>query len=156
MNGTEAISKILTDLTDSYQMLWDLLQRERKSLHEMDSTAVEEVSRHKDTILMRIRLLEEERLRLTAAFIRMHSLVGRPNELNLRRIIEVTGDATLETKRETLIGVIQRCSELNTINKALIERSLRYISNSNKFFATLGPSPSASGMRTGTLVSRET
>lgn len=158
MSDTSAIAKILGDLTDGYVRLRDLLDRERRSLQEFDERAVAEISKEKDTILFRIRLLEEERLRLIRNFAQANPDVGRPAQVNLKRIIELSSssqaEGSLEGLRSGLIDVIKNCVELNSINKVLIDRSLQYIKNSTRFFDTLGACPARG--RSGTLLSKET
>ncbi len=155
MNGTGAIARILSDLTGSYLTLRDLLEAERQSLHDLDASAVEELSKRKDTALMRIRLLEEERARLTSKFAHEHPEACMQSPVSLRRIAEHTGDAALEAQRSMLMSIVQACSELNSVNKVLIERSLRYVRNSTRFFESLGIA-TVSADRPGRLLSKET
>ena len=68
MTSDTAIINILKEQIKTYKVLHNLLNKERKCLIDMASEKVEEISKEKDTVLMRLRLLEEERQRLIKQF----------------------------------------------------------------------------------------
>lgn len=58
MTPVEAVTKILNEQIDAFKMLVDLLQR--SCLLDLNVHGVETLSREKDTLIMRLKFLEEE------------------------------------------------------------------------------------------------
>ncbi len=183
MTSVEAITNILNEQVNSYKMLLDLLQRERACLLDFNAEGVEELSKEKDTLVLRLRLLEEERIRLMRKFSdeTIHAtsctkddennppLVkggeegfekvssnkrGFVGDMSLQRLWELTGDNTFQDMRSKLISLLQSIEELNEFNRLLIERSLGYIKSTANFFGSFGLSCNPKGK--GALLSRET
>ncbi len=151
MTPVQAITSILKEQINSYKMLLDLLQRERICLVEIDAEKVEEFSKEKATILMRLRLLEEERAKLTEAFAKE---MGVPGNINLQKLRELTGDNIFTTLRSQLKSLLQSIEEMNEFNKILIDRSIRYFKTSTRFLNSFSYEPADKS--TGALLSRET
>ncbi len=154
MNNLIAMKTILREQESCCKELVGLLQKERARLVEFDVRAVEELSKEKDTFLLRLRLLEEERQRLAQAL--SAEVPGpREGELTLRALAERTGDAELAGIRLKLVSLAQSIEDLNAFNRHLIDRSLNSVRTARGFFNAFGgrtPEPVA----TGTLLSRET
>ena len=151
MTPVQAITSILKEQINSYKMLLDLLQRERVCLVDIDAEKVEEFSKEKDTILMRLRLLEEERTKLTETFAEDR---GIPNNINLQMLRELTGDSIFTNLRSQLRSLLQSIEEMNGFNRILIDRSLRYFKTNTDFFSSFSSEPIQKS--TGALLSRET
>jgi hypothetical protein len=111
---------------------------------------VEALSKEKDTVVLQLRLLEEERIRLVGAFAAERKLA---EELSLQRLAEITGDEMFQKLRLQLISLLQGIVELNEFNRVLIERSSSVVKNALQFLSSLGVSPKAKNI--GTRVSRE-
>jgi len=126
MKPVEAIVNILTEQISSCKVLLGILQRERGCLVDLNADCVEELSKEKDTIMLRMRLLEEERVRLVRKFFE--------REMTLKEISAITGDTSLLDIRSTLISLAQSVEELNQFNRLLIDRSLSYIRSTVNFF----------------------
>ena len=135
MRTLDNIKNLLVEQINSYRSLLDLLQRERESLINLDAGGVEAISKEKDTIIMRLRLIEEERIRLVGKFLAENRL---DRHLSLQRIVEVTGDETLQILRLQLVSLIQSIGELNDFNMVLIGRSLNFIKHSMAFLESFG------------------
>jgi flagellar biosynthesis/type III secretory pathway chaperone len=148
------LKNILVEQEKCCKELVSLLQKERSCLVEFDAAGMEELSKAKDTLLLRLRLLEEERVRLTAThFAEYGGTQGA--EVTLRLLAERTGDAELAAIRLKLVSLVQSIEDLNGFNRHLIDRSLWNVRVASGFFQSLGGSrPSKPG--SGTLVSRET
>jgi flagellar biosynthesis/type III secretory pathway chaperone len=141
MNLLASMKAILLEQEKCCNSLVGLLQRERTHLVEFNASAVEELAKEKDTLLLRLRLLEEERQRLAAALAAEWPGV-REGEVTLRAIAERTGDAELSGIR------------LKLFNRHLIDRSLNSIRSATGFFNAFGSRrPETAG--SGTLLSRE-
>lgn len=130
-----SIKDILIEQTEGYRILLGVLQRERKCLLNLDTTGVEDLSKEKDTIILRLRLLEEERIRLIREFSTANRIMG---DVGLQRLYEITQDDTFLILRLQLISLLQSIAELNEFNRILIERSLCFVKNSMSFLDSLG------------------
>jgi hypothetical protein len=150
MRTLDNIKNLLVEQINSYRSLLDLLQRERKSLINLDAGGVEAISKVKDTIIIRLRLLEEERIRVVEKFLTENHLAGN---LSLQRIVEITGDETLRTLRLQLVSLVQSIEELNSFNMVLIGRSLNFIKHSMAFLESFGLD--IDQLNTGRIFSRE-
>jgi hypothetical protein len=154
MNHLSSLKAILREQETCCKALVGLLQKERARLVEFDARAVEEMVKEKDTLLLRLRLLEEERQRLVSALAGEWA-GAREGELTLRALAERTGDAELPGIRLKLLSLAQSIEDLNSFNRHLIDRSLGSVRSARGFFNALGgraPEPSSGG----TLLSRET
>lgn len=77
---------------------------------------------------MRLRLLEEERIRVIERF---RNKIKTEKEINLRRLYEITGDDEFLKLRSELLSLIQAISELNDFNRILIDRTLNYLKSAS-------------------------
>lgn len=150
MSILDNIKNILSEQMIGYRNLLGLLQREKESLLNVNPTAVEIISKEKDTLVLRLKLLEEERIRLTKKFADDRLNVG---DVSLRRLFELTGDETLNIMRLQMVSLTQSIAELNGFNRTLIEQSLGFIRNSLNFLDVFGLSPKRD--KPGAMLSRE-
>jgi hypothetical protein len=150
MKTADAIKSILLEQIDGYRSLLDLLQRERESLLNLDAAGVEGISKEKDTTVIRLRLIEEERVRLMKKFALENMISG---EIGLQRLAGITKDDTFQIHRLQLVSLLQSIEELNAFNMVLIGRSLNFIKNSRVFFESCGLDMDR--LNSGTLLSRE-
>lgn len=137
MNGksAESLKAILSEQIHGYRALISLLQRERECLLNLNAVEIEAVSKEKDTVILKLRLLEEERKRLTDAFAAETPLSGT---ITLRQISELTGDRDFQSMRSQLRSLLQSIGELNAFNMILIGRSLSFVNNSMNFLGSFG------------------
>lgn len=123
----ERIKDMLEQQVSGYRELLDLLQKERRRLIDLDWEAIKELSKQKDTVVLKLRLLEEERVRLTEGFC----FDGHDGtSLSLRELEARTGDPAFRTLRSRLLCLLQSISELNEFNRILIDRSLSVVNGS--------------------------
>ncbi len=146
MTQEDALAKILNEQVMGYKSLLELLQKERLCLIDLNANAVEDLYKEKDVIILKLRLLEDERLRLMKDY-------GK-GEITLQKLGEVTGNKTFHEIRSKLRSLMQAIEELNSFNRLLIERSLSYFRTNSGFFNTFGFGDSAP--QKGMLISRET
>ncbi|MBI5575323.1 MAG: flagellar export chaperone FlgN [Deltaproteobacteria bacterium] len=154
MKPLDDLKNILLEQEKCCKELVCLLQEERTRLVDFDVAGMEEISKGKDTLLLRLRLLEEERIRLTAAHFTGKE-GGPGGEITLRSLAERTGDTELAGIRLKLVSLVQSIDDLNGFNRHLIDRSLWNVRVASGFFRSLGGSRSALP-GSGSLVSRET
>jgi len=150
MKQTDDIKSILTEQVGGYRILLDLLQRERATLLRFDPRAMESLSKEKDTIVMKLRLLEEERIRLVQAFMEEHRITDKAV---LSKLAEVVGNDSFQRLRLQLISLLQSITELNGFNRVLIERSTAVVKNTLNFLSSIGVAMQTNN--SGTLFSRE-
>jgi len=150
MGIVESIKSILSEQVTGYRVLLDVLRRERECLVQIDAAGVEELSKEKDTIVLKLKLLEEERIRLVRAFSADRRLAGA---VALQKIAELTGDESLHGLRLQLLSLLQGIAEFNEFNKVLIERSSAIVRNSLSFLGSCGVS--LQNRSSGSLLSRE-
>jgi flagellar biosynthesis/type III secretory pathway chaperone len=151
MTPVQAIISILKEQINSYKMLLDLLRKERTCLIDIDAEKVEEFSKEKDTVLMKLRLLEEERVKLIEKFAEDR---GIPGNINLQKLGELTGESIFTNLRSQLKSLLQSIDEMNEFNRILIDRSIRYFKASTSFFSSFSSEPMDKSI--GALLSRET
>ena len=150
MKQVENLKNILTEQIGSYRVLLDILHKEREHLLNLDALEVENISKEKDTIVLRLRLLEEERLRLMKE---LSAEKGIGYDMSLKRLSEVTGDDAFQFIRLQLVSLLQGIGEMNSFNRILIERSLTAVKNTLRFLEPF--ELSASQTKKGNLLSRE-
>ncbi len=151
MTSDQAITSILTEQVNSYGILLDLLKDERQSLVNMDADRIEHISKEKDTVVMRLRLLEEERQRLIREFADEN---GIGNDITLVELGELTENALIPSLRSQLLSLLQSIEEMNRFNSVLIDRSLHQVRTSSGFFNSF--SKEQTPPNTGVLLSKET
>jgi len=151
MTSDTAILNILEEQVRSYRLFHDLLIRERKCLVKIDPEMVEEISKEKDTVIMRLRLLEEERQRLVRKFSEENNLQG---EVNLKELGRITGNERYKTIRLQLLELLQSIAELNKFNSILIDRSLNYFKMTSHFIGSFTHQDIS--RKSGVMVSKET
>jgi flagellar biosynthesis/type III secretory pathway chaperone len=151
MTFDKAILSILKEQISVYKILHELLKRERESLINFDAESVEEISKEKDTVVMRLRLLEEERIRLIERFAENNNL--SPN-INLEMMAKLTGDNTFSVLRSEMLSLLQSIDDMNKFNSILIDRSIRYIRTTSNFFNSF--TTQHMPRTTGVLLSKET
>ncbi len=150
MNTADRIKKILGEQIETYRTLLEVLQRERECLVHFNPEGVETLAKGKDTIMLKLRLLEEERIRLVQAFAREQ---GINEEMTLKQLHTATGDADYATLRSQMLSLIQAISEFNEFNKILIERSVNFVRRNLVFLDSFRMT--ADRKKTGAVLSRE-
>lgn len=148
MKTADSLKRVLQSQLAGYKVLVDLLRRERAALAAFDRQAVEDLSKEKDTLALKLRLLEEERLRLMNKLARethkadqvlqgISPTMSR-DPMTLLQVAEITGDEEFRQLRSSFKSLIQVVGELNEFNIVLIERSLQYIRLNTAFFQAHG------------------
>jgi len=150
MSTAEHIRSILSEQVSGYRTLLDILRRERESLVHFSPSGVESLSKEKDTIVLKLRLLEEERIRLVRAFASAHAIA---EQSAIQKLTELSGDDTFQRLRLQLISLLQGIMEMNEFNRVLIERSSGMVKNTLAFLGSLGVNLNANNK--GAIFSRE-
>ncbi|MBF0463480.1 MAG: flagellar protein FlgN [Nitrospirae bacterium] len=159
------IKKVLLSQLQGYRSLFSLLTRERESLVDFNEQAVEQLSKEKDTLILKLRLLEDERIRLVKRltneiYLRSPELKEQitgsttPADFNLAKLAELTADNEFMEIRASLKSLLQSLDELNSFNRVLIDRSLSYVRNNLNLLNSLG-SAQLKKDKTGMFLTRE-
>ncbi len=151
MTSEKALTDILKEQINAYKVLNELLKKERKCLIDIESEKVEEISKEKDTVIMKLRLLEEERQRLT---MQCADHNGLGSDINLEELGKATGNKEFPDLRSQLLSLLQSIEEMNRFNSILIDRSLNYLRTNTKFFSIFKSENNS--QTTGMLLSKET
>jgi hypothetical protein len=150
MRIIDSIKSILTEQITSYRVLLELLQRERECLINLDANGVENLSKEKDTTLLRLRLLDEERIRLLKKYSDDNVIIGN---VSLQSLSELTADNDFQLIRSQLTSLLQSIQELNDFNMILIDRSLSIVRHSVGFLESFGLHMNSNN--TGIMLSKE-
>ncbi|MEW6187358.1 MAG: flagellar protein FlgN [Thermodesulfobacteriota bacterium] len=159
MKPLEEIKKVLGEQIEGCRRLLELLQQEKFCLMDLQMEGVESIVKAKDILVLKLRLLEEERIRLVDRFITEHPecLLGQEKDfqkINLQKLAELTGEIVLVDMRSQLISLSQSIREMNEFNKAMIDRTLVFLRKNSHF---LEIRTTASGTtEKGRLLSRAT
>ena len=159
MKLIEAIKKILSEQIEGCRQLLETLQREKFCLMDLHLEGVEAVTKEKDILVLKLKLLEKERERLLDSLSQQKAfdLIRKdikPEPLSLQQLALATGDSTFSEMRSKLISLSQSIKELNDLNKMMIDRTLGYLKKSHPFLEMIGPGLVRGGKK-GALLSRE-
>jgi hypothetical protein len=159
MKRLEAIKKVLGEQIQGCRQMLDLLQREKICLLDLQMEGIEAITKEKDILVLKLRLLEEERLRLFDRLIAENpqgilTKVKDPAKITLQKLAEVTGEIIFREMRSKLVSLSQSIKELNDLNKSMIDRTLSFLRKNNNFLGTFYPG-AASPEGKGGLLSRE-
>ncbi len=124
------ILKILREQVSGYSRLYGLLKREKEAVISFDPLAVESLAKEKDILALQLKLLEEERKRLTEEFFS-----GRSGG-TISDLYAVTGDEAFLEVRSRLLSLVQGIGELNDLNRLLIDRASTHLRAAAAFFQT--------------------
>lgn len=150
MIQASSILAIMREQVDGYKALLDILQRERTCLVQLQPHGVEMLAKEKDTVVLQLRLIEEERIRLMSAFAAEHRL---KEEQVFQALTEESGNDAAQRLKLQLVSLIQSISELNDFNRVLIERSATVVRNALHFLGSIGAATPA--MQRSGGISRE-
>lgn len=122
----------------AHDELVSLLQKEREALMLFNPDEIERLAKEKDMVLMKIRLFEEERVKLLNQISNINKI---DENITLSKLVELTGDQEFKELGLKLISLIQSVIELNEFNRILIERSSKHVSNFLVFLENSGVEP---------------
>lgn len=159
MKTANEIKKVLSLQIEGYKALFELLKKERENLVDFNEQGVETLAKEKYTQTLKLRLLEEERLRLMKKLVTEINGVPSKNgrklsvDMNINTLAEITGDSDFNGIRTLLKSLLQSIDELNEFNKVLIDRSLKYVRNNINFLNLHGVNPTVG--KTGVFLAKE-
>jgi len=122
---------LLEGETDLYRSLLSVLQGEKKAVVDSDVKKLNETSKEKENLLLKIRILEEQRLRTLDSL--SDPMGYPPQDLTLGRLSELAGDpfsSRLKECHSNLLSLTQSIQELNHSNRELLTHSVELIKGS--------------------------
>lgn len=132
------LKEVLKAQIKTHEELVSILQKEREALILFNPDEIERLAKEKDMVLMKIRLFEEERSNLINKIAQQN---GIGYDINLSKIVELTGDYEFKELGLKLISLVQSVIELNEFNRILIERSSKHIDTFLVFLENNGIEP---------------
>jgi flagellar biosynthesis/type III secretory pathway chaperone len=155
----ETIKKVLSEQVQGCRLLLELLQREKICLLNLQMEGIEALTKEKDILVLKLRLLEEERKRIIDIFVLENypdiSTEGiSPLKISLLKLADLTGETIFLEMRSKLISLSQGIKELNDLNKVMIDRTLGFLKQNNNFLGMYFPGAAPLGEK-GRLLSRE-
>lgn len=154
----------LEDLVKIYRSLLEVVRKEKEILVESRLDELNENNKAKDTLLVRIRSLENGRTKLARDLaVLTSSDVDQPRLLELASNLPKEQGDRLRNMHSVLDLLVRRVSEVNKANEELVQSALRSITGAMEAIkdglapqVTYGQSGSMSGKpEGGALVSRE-
>ena len=144
MSLLESIKKVLFEQIQGCRLLLALLQREKVCLVNLQMDGIEALTKEKDILVLKLRLLEEERGRLLDRFI-LENFPDLPDDgssfqkISLLKLAELTGETIFQEMRSKLVSLSQGIKELNDLNKVMIDRTLGFLKQHNNFLGMYFP-----------------
>ncbi len=132
MKQKDELIRILNEEVKCYRRLLELLGREKDAIISFKPAILEEISKNKDTLILQIRLLDDERKRLVKELSRQYSTGS-----SLSDIYAATGDKELLRIRSELVSILQSIEEINEINRIFIDRATLHIKTSATFLQSV-------------------
>jgi flagellar biosynthesis/type III secretory pathway chaperone len=136
----EELLKILEEEKTLLEALYKIVSEERDAIVALKGDELEKIMRDKETVIMKLSLWEQERLKL----LKKHNLSDKSLSEIISQI-ENTQDAQrlkqIYSAMKTLLGAT---SEIQKVNEQLIDRSIIHINTAIKFLESFGIAPKQS------------
>ena len=122
---------LLEDETEFYRFLLLVVQKENRAVVDLKLKELNEATKEKENLFLKIRILEEQRQRMLE---RVADSIGCPLHgltlSKLSQLIEEPYSTRLKDCRSNLLALIQSIQEVNNSNKFLIMHSLKLVGSS--------------------------
>lgn len=122
---------LVEEETDLYGALLSVLQKEKEAVVSSDLKELNEGSKQKESLILKIRILEEQRLTLLKKLA--DSLGHSSQYLTLTQVYQVVDEPYSSRLRESssnLSALVQSIQEVNHTNKALLIHSIELVRGS--------------------------
>jgi flagellar biosynthesis/type III secretory pathway chaperone len=139
----ELLDKFINLLNEEirlYDSLLSIFQQEKKAVVESNLTALNESTKAKENVFLKIRILEEQR---TAFLERMSNSLEQPARsltlTALSRLLEDPYASRIRDCQSRFLSLAQSIQEINANNKALLHHSLNLVRSSLNLLNDLIP-----------------
>lgn len=139
---SDRLSGLLEGETELLESLLKTLQKERAAVVESDINTLNRATKEKENLILKIRILEEQRQHLMLRISRALNLGRSP--LTLTQLINKLGaphSIRLNQICSSIIALTQSIEELNTLNRGLLMHSLDLVRSSLLLFDQSAVSP---------------
>ena len=122
---------LLEGETDLYRSLLSVLQDEKKAVVDSEVSRLNETSKEKENLLLKIRILEEQRLRTLETL--SEPLGYPPRDLTLTKLSQIVADPFSSGFKDCyskLSSLTQSIQEINQSNRGLLIHSVELIKGS--------------------------
>lgn len=129
---------LLEEGTVSYSALLSVLQKEKKAIVSLSFKESNEASKEKENILLKIRILEEQRLKIQEKLA--DSLGYPPQDLTMTKLSKMIPEPyskRLKVCCSNLSALLQSILDVNSSNKVLIMHSLELVRGSLTLLSNL-------------------
>ncbi len=138
----DALLHVLREEVSLYRSLADLLAQEQQALIRADTEAIEEAGKKKETLTLKVRLLEESRLSLVEKLESVESLGSDPTLSRIIAMAEGPEAAALRECQSELRTLYDTTSNLVRMNQRLVGSSLQFLRGSLAILGHLSDGPS--------------
>lgn len=133
--------RLLEEEIGLYRSLLSILQKEKKAVIGSKLEELNEAGKEKESLILKIRILEEQRIRIQSRLA--HSLGYETRDLTLSKLSQLVGEhhsVQLKICYSNLLTLIPSIQEINHSNKSLLTHSLELVKGSlsllNNFVAS--------------------
>ncbi len=137
-----ALLEVLREEVSLYRSLAELLAQEQQGLIRADTDAIEETGKKKETLTLKVRLLEESRLSLVEKLNSLASLGTDPTLSAIIAIADHSAAAALRECQSELRVLYDTTSNLVRMNQRLVGSSLQFLRGSLAILGHLSDGPS--------------
>jgi hypothetical protein len=142
---------LLEGETDLYRSLLSILRQEKKAVVLSNLKELNESSKEKENVILKIRILEEQRSQLSAKIADALGYSGQMLTLHkIADMVEKPYSTRLRYNQSVLSMLVQSLQEVNNTNKTLILHSLELVRGSLTLFSNL-VNPNSVYFRTGKI-----
>lgn len=122
---------LLKEETDLYKYLLSILAKERDAVVDSDLAALSEAGKEKETLLLKIRILEEQRIKMLERLVNSIGCTSKKLTLTeLSQLIEEPYSTRLKDCNANLLALTQSIREANNSNRTLLGHSLELVRGS--------------------------
>jgi len=136
-NLLNELSGVLEVEIDQYQECLDLLHKQQEKIVAGDSSGVEKIGKKQDTLILKIKTLEEGRKSIVLQLAQYFDTSAR--EFNLTKLIRLVGNPYSErfiAYQKQILYLIKKLECLRESNTYLLQNALHYINGILKIFAS--------------------
>jgi len=138
----DRLSGLLGGETELLESLLKTLQKERAAVVDSNLDTLNQATKEKENLILKVRILEEQRQHLMQRISRALNL--RSSSLTLTQLanmLEAPHSTRLKRSCSSIIALTQSIEDLNTLNKGLLMHSLDLVRSSLLLFDHLTVPP---------------
>ncbi len=125
MSDIQAVVNVLNELRDTYEEIYALSLQKKAAIVESNADLVGSLTAKEWTLIKKATKLEDGRVLLVEEIAKENG----KDQLNMSELIEISGEhaSDLRHASQTLVEILKKQSEINELNKQLLEVHFDYI-----------------------------